>query len=153
VGDTWEAGDHFGASLAAADFGNGAEADLAVGVPGEGLPAGGGAAHVLYGAAAGASGAGSAFIHQVSLGEASEAGDHFGAGLAAADFGGTPHADLAVAAPGEGIGAVARAGVVHAIYGSAAGITFAGAQLWSQNSPTIPDVAEASDGFGGGLGR
>ena len=61
--------------------------------------------------------------------------------------------DLAVGAPGEGIGAAGGAGAVHVIYGTATGLTSTGSQQWTQNSAGIADTAEAGDGFGGGLGR
>jgi hypothetical protein len=49
-----------------------------------------------------------------------------------ADFNGDGAADLAIGAPGEGLGAgQAAAGVVHALYGSAGGLTATGSQLWS----------------------
>jgi hypothetical protein len=61
-----------------------------------------------------------------------------------ADFNGDGAADLAIGAPGEND----FAGLAHVLYGSAAGLTATGSQVWSQNSPGIADVAEASDVFG-----
>src|SRR5215217_6978158 len=71
-----------------------------------------------------------------------------------ADFDGNGFTDLAVAAQGESIGAsnaVADAGVVHVIYGTAAGLNTARAQTWSQDSTGVPDEAEAGDEFGWAL--
>jgi hypothetical protein len=77
-----------------------------------------------------------------------EAGDLFGDALAAGDFNGDGRADLAIGAPGENN---AR-GVVHVLYGAAAGgLSATGSQLWSQDSPGIAGVAEANDFFGNTL--
>jgi hypothetical protein len=69
-----------------------------------------------------------------------------GAGLRA-DFNGDCTADLAVGAVGEDN----AVGVVQVLYGSPGGITDAGNQLWSQNSPGIAGTAEADDSFGAAL--
>ena len=61
------------------------------------------------------------------------------------------YADLAVGAPGEDVGGAADAGVVHAIFGSAAGLSSTGNQVWSQDSAGIADAAESGDGFGAAL--
>ena len=76
-----------------------------------------------------------------------EDSDSFGDTLTAGDFGGDGPADLAIGAPGEN----GFAGVVHVVYGSAAGLVAAGSQLWSQDSPGIAGVAEAGDELGFGL--
>ena len=70
--------------------------------------------------------------------------------LAAApqDFNGDGYADLAVGTPFEDVGAAADAGAVTVLYGSAAGLTAAGSQQWTQDSPGVPDSAEAGDQFG-----
>jgi disulfide bond formation protein DsbB len=141
-----EAGDAFGLALAAADFNGDARADLAIGAPAENNFTG--VVHVLYGAATvGLTAAGSQLWSQDSPGIAgsAEPSDEFGAALAAGDFNGDTRADLAIGAPGEN----SFAGVAHVLYGSATvGLTAAGSQLWSQDSPGIAGVAEAGDGFG-----
>ena len=71
----------------------------------------------------------------------------FGSALAAGDFNGVGPADLAIGASGENT----AAGVVHALYGSAGGLTATGSQLWSQDSPGIAGAAEPTDFFGGAL--
>ena len=69
-----------------------------------------------------------------------------------ADFNGDGAADLAIGAPSESLGAgQGSAGVAHVLYGSAGGLTAAGSQLWSQDSPGVGGMAEAGDGFGGAL--
>jgi hypothetical protein len=86
VADSSEAGDRFGSALAVADFGGGAEDDLAIGVPREdaGAIADSGAVQVLYGSASGVVGAGSQVWSQNSAGvaDSAEPGDRFGGGLA-----------------------------------------------------------------------
>ena len=66
-----------------------------------------------------------------------------------ADFNGDGFDDLAVGAAFEDLGGVLDAGAVNVLYGSAAGL--AGGQLFPQDTPGIPGVAEADDLFGGAL--
>ena len=66
-----------------------------------------------------------------------------------ADFNGDGAADLAIGAPGEGLGpGQAGAGVVHVLYGSTGGLTAAGSQLWSQDSPGVAGAPAFLDFFG-----
>jgi len=151
VDDTSEAGDHFGASLAAANFGNGAAIDLAVGVPSENLiGTDEGAAHVFYGGPAKLNLAGDAFFHQnVSLVEdVLESGDNFGSSLAAGNFGQSAQADLAIGVPLEDVGVAIDAGAVNVLFGSANGLTNLNDQFWHQDSEGIKNVAEEADSFG-----
>jgi hypothetical protein len=141
-----------------ADFNGDGAADLAIGAPGESLGAGQGSAgvvHVLYGSAGGLTAAGSQLWSQDSpgVGGVAEVGDGFGGALTASDFNGDGRADLAVGVPSENAaaGMVYGTGVVQVLYGSAAGLTAAGSQLWSQDSPGVAGVAEVGDGFGGAL--
>ncbi len=88
-----EAGDHFGASLSAWNFGKGTQADLAVGVPDEGVgvivagrkvnKANAGAVSVIYGSATGLSSTGRQTWHQniANVPDSVETGDRFGAAL------------------------------------------------------------------------
>jgi hypothetical protein len=110
--------------------------------------------HVLYGSSGGLTATGSQLWSQDSPGVAgvAEANDGFGGALAAGDFNGDGRGDLAVGVPSENAaGTVSGTGVVHVLYGSAGGLTAAGSQLWSQDSPGVAGVAEAGDGFGGAL--
>jgi disulfide bond formation protein DsbB len=144
VAGTPEGLDRFGAALASGDYNGDGRADLAIGAPGENASSG--VVHVLYGSAAGLTATGSQLWSQDSPGIAgtAEADDQFGDALAAGDFAGDGRTDLAVGAFGEN----AFAGVVHALYGSAAGLTATGSQLWSQDSPGVAGTAEANDQFG-----
>jgi hypothetical protein len=68
--------------------------------------------------------------------------------MAMGDFNGDGFHDLVIGVPNEDVGAVADAGAVHIIYGSAQRLRPNGSQLWHQNRPQIQDTAEANDGFG-----
>jgi len=145
--------DRFGSALAAADFGDTGEADLAIGVPLEDFGAtNDGGVNVIYGSAAGLAAGGNQFWSQDSFGifGGAENEDRFGSVLAAANFGDTFHADLAIGVPFEDVGAT-NAGGVNVIYGSAAGLAAGGNQLWSQDSFGIAGGAEIGDGFGSAL--
>ncbi|MFT4165534.1 MAG: FG-GAP repeat protein [Microlunatus sp.] len=151
-----ERGDRFGASLAAGDFGKSGLADLAVGVPFEGLgrAADAGLIHVFYGSTKGLTGKGSVAISQDTPGVASSAerGDRFGSALAAGDFGKTTHADLVIGAPTEDLlGDDIDVGVIHVFYGAAAGITVTGSQYISQDTSNLPGATERGDQFGSSL--
>jgi hypothetical protein len=153
---TLEAQDNFGAALAAGDFNGDGYADLAIGVPNEdvGTVSNAGGVNVLYGSAIGLSATGNQFWTQNSVGilDIAEQDDEFGSALAAANFGGSGQADLAIGVPGEHLGlATARAGGVHVLYGSASRLSASGNQFWTQNSSGIPDTAEAADGLGSAL--
>ncbi|GAA2102813.1 hypothetical protein GCM10009841_19540 [Microlunatus panaciterrae] len=140
-------GRRFGSALAAGNFGKGRQDDLAVG------GANGEPVAVLYGGAAGLASAGYQLWSQNSAGIAgkTELEDEFGSSLVAGHFAGRVYADLAIGVPGEGVAEASGAGAVNVIYGSAAGLTATGNQLWSQASPGIAGTPEAGDGFGGSL--
>jgi hypothetical protein len=156
VGGTAEAGDAFGLALAAEDFNADGRADLAIGAPSEdvGSVLEAGALNVLYGSAGGLSAAGNQVWSQDSPGVAgiAETQDFLGSALAAGDFNGDGRADLTAGAPGETLAVVAvAAGAVNVVYGSASGLTAAGNQVWSQDSPGVADLTERTDLFGSAL--
>ena len=155
IPDTAEAGDGFGAALVVGDFDGDSVGDLAIGTPDEDLGAAtdAGVVLVLRGAAGGVTVAGSTEWTQATAGIAGgpQAGDRFGAALAAADLGSTPHADLAVGVPGDVAGAVSSAGTAHVLLGSGAGLTAAGSQQWHQDRSGVADTAESGDLFGATL--
>jgi len=151
--DRVEAYDRFGWSLAAGNFGNGPEADLAVGVVGEGLGAkDAGAVNVIYGSPAGLTATGNTAWHQDKSGinGVTEKGDVFGRSLAAANFGNSAESDLAIGVLGEDVGDQ-DAGAVNVIYGSSTGLTSTGNQFWWQRSDALHDKGEAWDYFGAAL--
>jgi hypothetical protein len=150
-------GDNFGENTAVGNFNGDAFDDLAIGVEGESVSGNvaAGAVHVLYGSATGLTSTNSQYFTQDtgSVEDAAEAGDEFGARLAAGDFNGDGRDDLVIAAVHESIGTVANAGAVHIIYGSASGLsaTTIADQLWSQDTTNVEDAAETGDVFGARL--
>jgi hypothetical protein len=137
-----EEDDEFGSILAWGDFNGDGYADLAVGIPDEAIGSVNyaGAVNVLYGSESGLSATGNQFWHQNSpdIQDTADGADHFGAALAAGDFNGDGHADLAVGVPYEAIGTVWEAGAVNILYGSdATGLIAAGNQLWHQDRPGV----------------
>ncbi len=73
------------------------------------------------------------------------------AGSLQADFNNDGFADLAVGVPFEDVGDIIDAGAVNVLYGTAAGLTGSGSQLFTQNSPGIGSAAEQFDLFGDAL--
>jgi hypothetical protein len=69
------------------------------------------------------------------------------AGSLQADFNNDGFVDLAVGVPGEDVGAVMEAGAANVAYGAAGGLTATGSQLFTQDTPGMPDTAEGNDGF------
>jgi hypothetical protein len=134
-------------SATAPDFNGDGFGDLAVGVSGNDRGKGG--VQVISGSAAGLVSAGNQFWTQDSagIGDAGEAGDAFGALVGHGDFNGDGFSDLATSALGEDSGA----GAVHVLYGSAAGLTATGSQVWSQDSAGVAGTAKAGDEFGSAL--
>ena len=152
--------DNFGQALTAANFGKTSHADLAVGVPFEDLGSpsdlrtDAGAVTILYGTPTGLSGAGSQQWTQdiAGIADTVESDDRLGLSLAAANFGNSSHADLAIGVPFEqSIGTIADAGAVHVLYGTATGISATGSQYWHQNTTNVADSVEAFDFFGTAL--
>jgi hypothetical protein len=153
IQDTPEADDRFGNALAAGDFDGDGNDDLAIGVLYEdfGYVSAGGV-HVLWGSQSGLSSDGDQLWRQDLLHpEASEPSDRFGAALAAGDFDGDGHDDLAIGAPGETleIPSIDGAGVVHVLYGSVNPFSAEGSDLFTQDLEM--EQPEAHDGFGSRL--
>lgn len=135
-----------------ADLNGDGFADLVIGTPWErrGGDYDAGVVNVLYGSATGLTADDTQLWTQNSHGvpESIDEEDAFGGGVATADFDADGFADLAVGASGERVGTADHAGVLHVFFGSAAGLTADGTQLWSQDSPDILDEAEEGDRFG-----
>ncbi|MFF8911951.1 FG-GAP and VCBS repeat-containing protein [Streptomyces sp. NPDC015032] len=64
------------------------------------------------------------------------------------DFNGDGYPDVAFTAPGAIVGGKAGAGYVGVVYGSRNGLQTSTKQIFTQDSPGIPDTAEAGDAFG-----
>ena len=141
-----------GRALAKGDFNGDQITDLAVGAPGEGVggAVAAGAVSVFYGSQ---TGLGS--TSQVLLQANPEVGDQFGEALDAGGFDADVNDDLAVGAPGEGVGGADGAGAVTVFSGSANGLASNGqassratprratgsARSWRPSSSTAPATA------------
>jgi hypothetical protein len=140
-----EAGDRFGAALAAGNFGTGG-VDLAVGIPGEDVGAAGDAGAVMV-----LSGPGN---HQLltqggpttlgSVPGATESGDQFGSALGAADFDDNNADNLVVGVPGENLGVVADAGAVISLCGFDGQFESCADGVLTQANPEAGDLYGAS---------
>jgi len=155
VSDQAEVDDTFGFSVALGDADGDGDADLAAGTIGESVGNAGaaGAVAVLPGSASGLTAAGSRLLTQNSPGVpgTAEIGDRLGFGATVGDFDGDGLDDAAAGAWTEAVGSIAQAGAVNVLYGSAAGLTGSGGQLFTQDSPGVPGAAEPNDLFGGFL--
>jgi len=128
--------EHFGETLAAADFDADGVDDLAIAAPLEDLGPinSAGLLHVLYGEAGQGLTATRDQIWIQTL-DPSDADDQFGFALAAGHFSGHSGADLAIGAPFETIGAFAATGGVNVLYSIALfldGFESGGTTEWSQ---------------------
>jgi hypothetical protein len=152
INDTAETSDHFGFSVAVANFGKSSPADLAIGIPNEDLSGieSVGAVAVLFGTSTGVTATGDQLWSQDSSGVpgTAEDDDEFGWSLAAANLGHSSHTDLAIGIPFEDVGTIIDAGAVNVLYGSTTGLTSTGSQQWTQNSTGIQGAAEDQDVFG-----
>jgi hypothetical protein len=156
IADQPEDGDQFGWALAAGDFDTDGFADLAIGVPSEGLSHGrgyAGAVEVIYGSANGLTASGDRKFTQDTEGVMglAEALDEFGKALAAGDLNDDGYADLAIGAPYEDVvDENGDEGAVNVLFGFAQGLQADAPddQLWTQNSSGVKGGSENSDHFG-----
>ncbi len=143
IRDTAERGDEFGYRLASGDFDADGYADLAIGVPREGL--GGrrlslaGVVQVLYGGPRGLTNRDQVW-HQDKAGVPGRNGrlHLFGSALAVGDFEGDGYADLVIQVSGEGRAVVLR--------GSAGGLTGTGSQSWTSGGSMLATGDFNNDG-------
>ena len=142
------------------DFNGDTYADLAIGVPGEGINGkeDAGSVNIIYGSASGLSATAIPdqrfFQDSPDVVDISEVDDHFASALAAGDFNNDGYSDLAIGTPDEDVGTSVDAGAVNVIYGSASGLSATTSdpdQFWHQNSPEVEGFIDTSEHFGSSL--
>lgn len=143
-----ESGDHFGGSLAAANF-NGDQSstmacdDLAIGAPDEtvgSLASAAGYLYVVLGGSSGLSTTGDFAVHQDVTGveDVAEADDRFALRLHPGDVDGDGYDDLAVVVPGDSC-LTGHGEAWHVFPGSSSGITVSGNELRCESYRCIVD--------------
>jgi hypothetical protein len=145
-------GARFGEALTVGDFDGDLFADLVVGVPkgcervGEVQVRSAGSVFVFHGHTEGLLPFYGYRISQNSIFifEECEIGDAFAAAVAAADFDGDSHDDLAIGIPGEDDG-----GAMEVIFGSVNGLIFADSVFWYPEA--LGETTESGDEFGAAL--
>lgn len=145
-----EPDDRFGFSLAVGNFNGDDYDDLAVGVPYEDYEGhlDAGVVQLIYGTSNGLPHSGGIWAQDDLTGLQVEANDFFGFSLATGDLNGDSYDELVVGSPYEDLGTIVDAGVFHAIYGSAVGLTDAGNITVFQGDGSIFGTAETGDVFG-----
>lgn len=123
-------------------------ADVVLGQPGHN--GGKGQVTVFKGSATGVKEDNKASLDQETAGVSGVgvSGDRFGVSVSVGDANKDGRNDLAVGSEGEDLGAATNTGGVYVLFGSATGMTGAGSQWLTQNSPGVPDTAERGDHFG-----
>ena len=138
-------GDHYGDIVIGMEFdpGTGGTPTLPGSVKG-------GKVLVVNGSASGVGGSAAYSITQDTAGVpgTSETGDRFGSEISLGDVNGDGHPDLAVGAWAEAVGTVRRTGSVTVLYGTTAGLTGTGSQVFHQDTPSVPGTNETDDHFG-----
>jgi hypothetical protein len=75
--------------------------------------------------------------------------DSFGGSISSGDINGDGYRDLAISAPGEGLGGRGEAGGVHVLYGRASGLSSAGSQWFARNTAGVPGDGTGEYGAAG----
>lgn len=148
--DTAESNDRWGEVLATGDFDGDGYTDVAVGSPLDDIDNpddNAGSVHILYGGASGLVTRDDVVFSQGNLIGAVETGDQFASALAAGDFNGDGYDDLAVGSPDESVGALADAGAINIIFGSAVGLTTASNFIIVEDDFGFLGVSQENDRF------
>ncbi len=147
-------GDRFGQVLAAGDFDGDGDDELAIGSQYSEIDsfANAGQVVVLGTGAPGIPAGGAQGIDQGNMAKgAPEKGDRMGSALRVGDFNGDSFFDIAIASAHEDVGNKTDSGVVHIVYGSAAGLDRLNVASFHQGTKNVNGKAEKGDRFGGGL--
>jgi hypothetical protein len=150
--DSWSpqdtAGSLVGKAVASGDFNGDGRDDLITGAPNRnsGGYADSGAAYVIENGVFNQGHSQIWIQGNNGLPEIAEEGDLFGWSLAVGNFNGDAYADVAIGAPNETVHTTAFAGSVVVLYGSATGLSAAGAQSFYRTS--LGQVPEELDRFG-----
>jgi len=147
--------DHLGASLAAGNVGGSPFGDLVVGVEFDtfGSTANAGSIAVIYGSASGLVVAGNQVFNQGTPGVPGDPRDveQLGAAVSVGRFGRSAPADVAVGVPFDILPGHSFTGGVNVLYGTGAGLSATGSQLWNQDSPNVRSTAQKDEQFGAAL--
>ncbi|MCH9648218.1 MAG: FG-GAP-like repeat-containing protein [Deltaproteobacteria bacterium] len=143
-------GDQFGFSLAKGNFDGDLWTDLAIGVPGESQfgPSNSGAVQILYGNAVGLNAAGNQILLESTIDNDVDVFDRLGTAVAAGDFNNDGRDDLAMGAPSDDSLGVADSGEVTIVYGTNAGLSFDGHQIFNM---IFFDTLDSGEFFGSAL--
>ncbi|GAA1260526.1 hypothetical protein GCM10009677_09800 [Sphaerisporangium rubeum] len=147
--------DQFGAAVAAGDFDGDGDDEIAIGAPGDDVGDKPGAGSFTI-ADPRARQAGVYTQNSPGMPGDAEKFDGLGATLAAGDFDGDGHDDLAAGVPGEGLdayqdGPMYGDGAVHVLYGRGGGLTAAGSEFWSRESKGVAGRNRPTDRLGSAL--
>ena len=143
-----QSGGHFGDAVRAGPFGRSSQLDVAIGAPDETVAGvmGAGSVTVLYGTPNGLTATKAQRFTQATPGMkgSPSPSDEFGNALAAGNVGGSAVGDLIVGVQFDTIGAKKNIGSVAVIFGSPTGLVVAGNQLFTQDTPGVPGVANGA---------
>jgi len=150
--DQSEADDEFGWRVAAGDVNGDGIDDVVVGVPKEDLrgnTANAGAVQVLFGSPHGIRSAGNEFLTEDTpkVPGVAAGGEQLATSLAIGDLNGDGRSDLVVGAKYDS-DLAQQSGAVYVFFGTSAGPSAIGSQMWTQASPDVPDDPEPLDHFG-----